>query len=212
MICFLLSAELLPERKHFAPMDAESLDRYAVLKQLGVFPVAIESARGAVQFLRTGQAVLESGGVLWVTPQGRFVDPREAPLTFKPGLATLAARMGRCTLLPLAIEYTFWNERKPEVLLEFAEPIEVENASAADLGATLVEALTGVMKQLETRALTRDPGSFERVLLRGSAGTGGMYGFGQRLRAVLLRKPYRAEHTQTEVRQSPVNQPVADRR
>ena len=210
MVCFLLSAELLPGRRNYAPMEADSLDRYAVLKRLGVFPVAIETARGAVQFLRTGQAVLESGGVLWITPQGRFADPREKPLVFKPGLAALAARVGRCTVLPLAIEYTFWDERKPEVLLELAEPIEVEGASAAELGPKLVEALTRVMQQLETRALTRNPRSFERILASGRVGTGGMYGFGQRLRAALLRRPYQAEHTRSDVAKPPAERAAVD--
>ena len=212
MVCFLLSAELLPQRRNYAPMEADSLDRYAVLKQLGVFPVAIETARGAVQFLRTGQAVLESGGVLWITPQGRFADRREKPLTFKPGLATLAARVGRCTVLPLAIEYTFWDERKPEVLLEFAEPVEVDGADAATLGQTLVEALAQIMTRLEARALTRDPGAFERVLAKGAVGTGGMYGLGQRLRAAVLRRPYQAEHTRKAVADSAASQVLPDRR
>ena len=212
MVSFLLSAELMPHRRHFAPMEAESLNRYAVLKKLGVFPVEIETSRGAVQFLRTGQAVLESGGVLWITPQGRFADPRERPLTFKPGLATLAARVGQCTVLPLAIEYTFWNERKPEVLMEFADPIQVDGADAADLGANLLEALTRVMDQLEARARTRDPSSFERVLAHGSVGAGGMYGFGQRLRAVLLRRPYQPEHTRTAQTESATSQAAVERR
>ena len=45
--------------------------------------------------------------MLWVTPQGEFVDARTRPLEFKPGLAALAARVARveggCTVLPLAI-------------------------------------------------------------------------------------------------------------
>ena len=205
MICFLLAAELLPTRRHFAPMEADSLDRYAVLKRLGVFPVAIETARGAVQFLRIGQAVVESGGVLWITPQGRFVDPRQKPLAFKPGLAALAARVGQCTVLPLAIEYTFWDERKPEVLMEFADPIEVHGADAAELGPKLVDALERVMSRLQNRSLTRDPQAFDQVLARGGVGTGGIYGFGQRLRALVLRQPYRAEHTPAAIVDSPAN-------
>ena len=195
MICFLLASELMPERQHFAPMEADSLDRYAVLKRIGVFPVAIESARGAVQFLRTGQAVLAAGGVLWITPQGRFADPREKPMVFKPGLAALAARVGPCTVLPLAIEYTFWDERKPEVLLEFAEGVVVDHESAATVGPKLLQALETVMARLQERALTRDPRFFDRVLARGAVGTGGMYGFAQRLRAMALGRTYRAEHT-----------------
>ncbi len=212
MVCFLLSAELLPQRRNYAPMETASLDRYAVLKQLGVFPVTIDTARGAVQFLRTGQAVLEGGGVLWITPQGRFADPREKPLTFKPGLAALATRVGPCTVLPLAIEYTFWDERKPEVLMEFAEPIEIDRSEAAQLAPKLVEELEQVMARLEARALTRDPLSFDEVLAKGTVGTGGMYGLGQRLRAALLRRPYQAEHTRKEPAGAAASRALPDRR
>jgi 1-acyl-sn-glycerol-3-phosphate acyltransferase len=129
MVSVLLAAELMPERRHYAPMDAAALEKYGILKRLGIFPVEMKSARGAVQFLRTGEAILKSGGVLWVTPQGRFCDPRERPLDFKPGMAALAARVasaqGACTLLALAIEYPFWDERLPETLLYFAEPVTV---------------------------------------------------------------------------------------
>ena len=122
MVSVLLAQTLLPGRKHYAPMDAAPLARYPILRKLGIFPVELNSARGAVQFLRTSEAILKSGGVLWVTPQGRFADPRELPLAFKPGLAALAQRVPEATLLPLAIEYTFWSERLPETLLRFGAP------------------------------------------------------------------------------------------
>ena len=39
MVCVQLGASAMPERKHFAPMDADSLDRYAILKRIGIFPL-----------------------------------------------------------------------------------------------------------------------------------------------------------------------------
>ncbi len=95
MVAYLLARKLFPDRRHYAPMDASALKRYPVLRQLGIFPVEMQHPPRSRQFLRTGQAILRSGGVLWVTPQGQFADPRERPLVFKPGLAALAARMGR---------------------------------------------------------------------------------------------------------------------
>ena len=120
MVLTLLAARYMRGRAHYAPMDASALARYGILKHVGVFGVEMKTARGAAQFLRTGLAVLGQGGVLWVTPQGRFADARERPLAFKPGLAALASRVkGGCTVLPLAIEYAFWDERLPETLLAF---------------------------------------------------------------------------------------------
>ncbi|WP_263376889.1 lysophospholipid acyltransferase family protein [Granulicella aggregans] len=199
MVSVLLAAELMPERRHYAPMDAAALEKYGILKWLGIFPVEMASARGAVQFLRTGEAVLESGGVLWVTPQGRFADPRERPLEFKAGMAALAARVaaqcGSCTLLPLAIEYPFWDERLPETLLCFADPVIVHAGEAVEtVQRRSIGALEQALEALKSKAVARDPAAFE-LLTRGSLGTGGFYALGKRVKAFVTRRPYVPEHT-----------------
>lgn len=199
MVSVLLAAELLPERKHYAPMDAAALEKYGILKRIGVFPVDTMRARGAVQFLRTGEAILRGGGVLWVTPQGRFCDPRERPLEFKPGMAALAARVaeaqGECTLLPLAIEYPFWDERLPEALLHFAEPLVVAAGDDADaVQQRCLLALETAQEELKRKAMARDASAFA-VLSHGNLGVGGFYALGKRARAFVTGQPYVAEHT-----------------
>jgi 1-acyl-sn-glycerol-3-phosphate acyltransferase len=199
MVSILLAAELMPKRKHYAPMDSAALEKYGILKRLGIFPVEATTARGAVQFLRTGEAILEAGGVLWVTPQGRFADVRERPLEFKAGMAALAARVaseiGTCTLLPLAIEYPFWDERLPETLLCFAEPVIVyAGESGESIQQRLIVALEQALDELKGKSLVRDPGGFE-TLTQGSLGTGGFYALGKRMRAFVTRRPYVPEHT-----------------
>ncbi len=195
MVQNLLAAQLLPRRQHFAPMDADALERYAIFKRLGVFGVEMKTPRGAARFLRTSLAILNAGGIVWITPQGRFADPRERPLAFKSGLAALAARVpGGCTVLPLAIEYPFWDERLPETLLHFGQPVFVHGETTEALTPILENALLDTMHSLQTLAIARDPTAFE-LLHRGQVGTGGFYGLGQRLWAWLRRKPFRPEHT-----------------
>lgn len=195
MVCVLLAHKLLPRRQHFAPMDSAALNRYAILKRVGIFPVEMNTARGAAQFLRTGLDLLTRGAVLWITPQGRFADPREHPLVFKPGLAKLAQRAGPdCLVLPLAIEYTFWDERLPETLLEFGRPIRVGDHSADELEMHLLQALAAAQDSLEQKAMARNPAAFS-LLSSGAAGTGGMYALGKRLVSALLRRPYQPDHT-----------------
>ncbi len=196
MLSILLAEEMLPGRRHYAPMDARALARYGILRRVGMFGVEMESARGAVRFLRTGAAIVGGGGVLWVTPQGRFVDARVRPLGFKPGLAALAARVGEgCMVLPLAIEYTFWDERTPECLAQFGEAVVVREGEMAEaLGVRLEGALAGAMEELKERAVARDPAAFETVVC-GTAGAGGFYAVGQMLKAWMRGERYRAEHT-----------------
>ena len=202
LVSVLLAHRLLGDRRHYAPMDAAALERYSVLKQFGVFGVEMHTARGAVQFLRTGTAVLAAGGALWITPQGQFVDARDRPLRFKPGLAALAARVanaqGRCILVPLAIEYTFWNERTPECLLEVGRAVLVEvGSTAASLEGQLEHALVNTMDCLRTCGMQRDPRLFSTLSV-GRAGAGGMYALLQRAKAFALRRKYRPEHTAIE--------------
>ena len=199
MVSVLLASKRMPERRHYAPMDAASLEKYGILKRIGVFPIDPSSSRGAVQFLRTGEAILASGGVLWVTPQGRFADPRERPLEFKAGMAALAARVaasqGSCTLLPLAIEYPFWDERLPETLLCFSEPLTVHAGESVDsVQQRSMAALEEVLEELKAKAIARNSQAFE-LLSRGRLGTGGFYAIGKRVRAMATRKPYVPEHT-----------------
>ena len=200
MVLVLLGERMMPRRRHYAPMDAVELERYSIFKRLGVFGVEMNSARGAAKFLRTGTEVVENGGVLWVTPQGRFVDVRERPLGFKPGLAALAAKMkGGCNVVPLAIEYVFWDERLPETLLRFGEPVQVHGQSVQEVQQCLETALLKTMEALRGEAMLRDPAAFTLVQ-QGTVGTGGYYHLGQRLIAFVRRKPFQARHTVREER------------
>jgi 1-acyl-sn-glycerol-3-phosphate acyltransferase len=197
MVSILLAKALLPGRRHYAPMDAEALAKYPILRRLGIFPVEMSTARGAAQFLRTSQALLEDGGVVWITPQGRFADVRAA-LEFKPGLGALALRVPGVTLLPLAIEYTFWNERLPETLLRLGAPLRLDAGIGAEAATErLKAALAKVIAELREASMARDARAF-RVLLEGGRGTGGFYALGRRMRARLTGRPLPADHTHRE--------------
>jgi len=196
MVSVLLAESLLPGLKHYAPMDAAALKRYPILGKIGIFPVEMATARGGAQFLRTCQAILASGGVVWITPQGRFADSRERPLGFKPGLGALAARSPGVSIVPLAIEYTFWDERLPEALLRFGAPVQLADGISTDAASERLEsALVATMDELKRVAMARDAGAF-RVLLRGGRGTGGMYGMGRWVRGLFMRQPVALDHTE----------------
>ncbi|MGA7158819.1 MAG: lysophospholipid acyltransferase family protein [Acidobacteriaceae bacterium] len=196
MVSVLLAEVLLPGRKHYAPMDAAALKRYPILGRIGIFPVEMATARGAGQFLRASQAILASGGVLWITPQGRFADSREEKLAFKPGLGALAVRAPEAVLLPLAIEYAFWDERLPETLLRFGEPVRVgEGVSAEEATRELEDALARTMAELKGASMARDAGAFDE-LVRGGRGTGGVYGWGRWLHARFGGRVAVMDHTE----------------
>ena len=94
----LLATKLFPGRPGFGPMDHESLGRYGVLERMGVFGIALNTPRGAARFLATSLRVLsDPAGILWITAEGAFTDPRRRPVHLRPGIAHLARRVpGRC--------------------------------------------------------------------------------------------------------------------
>jgi len=198
LLCLVASAALQPGREHYAPISATALKKYPLFGRLGMFPVEQQSgqgsARGAVQFLRGAQAVLRSGGVLWVTAQGHFTDVRERPTVLKDGLGALLARTETATVIPMAVEYTFWNQRLPEALLAFGTPIPVRaGATTAQWTRLLEQHLETVQDELAAASRQRDPALF-KTLIEGNSGTAGLYGAWQRLRARLRGERFAADH------------------
>jgi hypothetical protein len=191
LLCLVLS-DLFPGYKHYAPIDARALEQYRFFARLGFFGVELGSFRGARGFLETGLAILnEPNSVLWVTGQGRFTDVRIRPLRLEPGLGHLLARAPRATVLPLALELVFWNERLPEALLRFGKPLEIDMAlSPAAWTQALEAALAANQETLATQAMSRSPEHFDTLLV-GRRGVGFSYDWWRRLRSVLTGQPQR---------------------
>jgi 1-acyl-sn-glycerol-3-phosphate acyltransferase len=197
LLCLLARDIFFAGRRSFAPIEAAMLERYRFFARLGFFGVEANSARGAVRFLQTSQAILERPDTaLWLTPEGRFRDVRERPLQFKAGLGHLATRFPRAVFLPLALELVFWDERTSEALLQFGPPVPFVADAGLDpesCTARLEAQLAATMDQLAEAARPRDPAAF-RVLLRGGAGVGGVYDGWRRIRSWLRGEPFQPEH------------------
>jgi len=185
------------EREHFAAIDSLAVERYAFFKRLGFIGIDTHSLRGAAEFLRIGQTILsEPGRVFWVTAQGRFSDVRSRPLELRSGVGHLAARLDRGFIVPLALEYVFWNERGPEALARFGEPLAI--ADHPDLAGKqwmklIEDALTRTLDGLNAEAMSRDSGKFT-TLLAGRAGIGGIYDLWRRFKAWLRGQRFHAAH------------------
>lgn len=197
LTCLLAARHCFPDKKHYAPIDAEQLERYRFFSRLGFFGVEPGSRRGAVALLRVGGAILQQpDAALWITPQGRFADPRERPLVLKPGLARLARRAEHCTLLPLAIEYVFGEEPLPEVLLRFGKPMKHFGAASTeyeDFEELLRRRLQETQDALAERVIARDYSAFKTILHKKS-GINFIYDLWRRMRALLRGEPFRLGH------------------
>ncbi|WP_210528755.1 lysophospholipid acyltransferase family protein [Rubellimicrobium arenae] len=192
----VLHSRLFPGRDGYGPMEEAMLKRYGFFRRVGIFGVS-EGRSGAARFLNVSQAILsDPGRMLWVTAQGRFADPRERPLGLRPGVAHLMARMPQAVAVPLALEYPFWSEKRPEALALFGQPLEGP-ADAAGWGRRLEDALTGTCDHLAALSAARDPSAFVN-LLAGTSGVGGVYGAWLRLKALRRGERHVPDHLAEE--------------
>jgi 1-acyl-sn-glycerol-3-phosphate acyltransferase len=194
-VYILLATKLFPERRGYGPIDSKALEQYGLLSRMGAFGVKQDDPRGAAVFMRTSLSVLaQPGTMLTMTAEGRFTDQRTRPITLRPGLAHLARLVPTAVILPLALEYNFWNESKPEVLMRFGAPVLPPATGNVEAWTTRLEqALTDTMDALAAQSATRNAGLFQ-PLLRGQAGVGGVYDLWRRLRAVMAGRPFDPSH------------------
>lgn len=193
----VLIARLFPGRTGFAPIDEAMIGRYGFMTRIGAFGVAQNAPRGAATFLKAaGRILTEPANLLFVTAQGRFTDLRDRPVRLAPGLAHLVERAPQATIVPMAVEYTFWDERKPEALLRFGAPFpaaELAGRSREERASLLATRLETVMDALAREAAGRDAAAFE-TLLSGRTGVGGVYDLYRRGRSALRGERFVAAH------------------
>lgn len=191
----LLCIKLFPGRPGYGPMDSAALGKYGVFERMGVFGIEPGTPRGAARFMSTSLRVLsDPRGILWITAEGDFADPRQRPVQLRPGIAHLARRVPGAIILPLAIEYSFWNESKPEALARFGAPIETgRDRTVAEWTQHLEAELTRTMDALTAESMARDPRLFQPVL-RGVVGVGGLYDLYRRFRATAAGQRFDPTH------------------
>lgn len=201
LVCLLLAREFCADRTSFAPIDSSMLERYGFFKHLGFFGVQQQTATGARKFLRTMRAILASSrNAVWITPQGRFMDVRERPLRLQGGLGALATLSHNTIFVPLAIEYTFWDELRPEILLSFGEPIipgRETSGNAQEWTKRFSDALEETQDELTAQSCRRDPSAWV-MLNRGQSGVNSIYDSWRWLRARISGQAFVREH-RTEV-------------
>jgi len=197
-LTFLFVGErLYPGRMIYGPIDARALGKYRFLERIGFLGIEPGTWRGAARFLRMAKAAgRRSDVIFWTTSQGEFADPRERPVRLRPGVGHAVAAAAGGVIAPLAVEYPFWNERLPEVLVAFGPAIRIAEAPgrpADEWTAVLERALEETQDRLAAAARRRDPRAF-RTLLTGRVGVGGVYDVCRRIGAWLRGERFVASH------------------
>jgi 1-acyl-sn-glycerol-3-phosphate acyltransferase len=197
LIAHFLNRELFPNRQFYAPIDGKALEQYSVFSKLGFYGVRSDTSRGAADFLRVSRDILATRGTsLWLTPEGRFADVRDRDASLMPGLSHLCHSMSHGTVLPIALEYVFWDEKLPVCLALQGQMIRVAefaNHSKSMWGELLTDRLRTAQDELGQLAIARHSVPFDDLLV-GHRGAGGVYDFMRRMKSRLSGKTFQAEH------------------
>ena len=197
LIAHFLNRSLFPERQFYAPIDADALEQYSVFGKLGFYGVRMNTNSGAAGFLKQTTAILKSGhSAVWITPEGRFADVRDHDAELMPGLAHICKKMDVGKVVPLALEYPFWEERLPLCLAMFGNPVSIaenEGRSKQEWRDRLSAELRGTQQQLSQLVIGRSSEPFDD-LLKGKTGAGMFYDSFRRTRSLFSRKKFRHQH------------------
>ena len=108
-------------------------------------------------------------------------------------------------MVPLAIEYPFWQERYPEALAHFGRPIEVgrgRDLSVEEWMARLEGGLTQALDDLSAAAQTQDASRFDAVV-GGNVGVGGVYDWWRRAKSLFGGPSFAGSHAEAVRRTLP---------
>ncbi len=107
----------------------EELNRFPLLRRGGGFSVNKKSPQSAMKALQYSVEVIgDLRNLLFIFPQGIIRPPRFRPIEFQTGLAYIAQnavkKYGKVNLVPVAIDYCFFRDNRPEVVVKFGQRIE----------------------------------------------------------------------------------------
>ena len=197
MIAQFLNRKLFPNRQFYAPIDAKALEHYRVLGKLGFYGIELGTSEGIKNFLRLSTAIARTPSTaIWMTPEGKFTDAQDFSSEWMPGLGHLCQRLQAGYVIPLALEYSFWNEPRPLCLASLGQPTSIRELSQEtkqDCNQILENNLRDTQKRLRSLVVSRDPKSFS-FLNTGHAGPKGIYGHARKLASLLSGHQLRKRH------------------
>ncbi len=192
----LLQTKFFSDRTFYAPIDAEALENYRIMAKLGFYGVRMQRFDGASEFLRVTKAILESRKVtVWITPEGQFSDVRDYSISLMPGLSHLASKVPGVAFVPVAFEYGFWNESRPQIFARIGAPISQPVGLPKDeWNILLTDRLRQTQTELANCVIDRNPKAFDYVIASRPVRLG-WYDYGRSWSAWLRGKPFDPRHT-----------------
>ncbi|MCD8378259.1 MAG: lysophospholipid acyltransferase family protein, partial [Candidatus Gastranaerophilales bacterium] len=111
----------------------EELNRFPLLRRGGGFSVNKKSPQASMESLQYSVRTLKDlNNILYIFPQGIITPPNHRPIELQTGISYIAQKAakeyGKVNLVPVAVNYFFLRDNRPEVWVEFGEVIELSDA------------------------------------------------------------------------------------
>ncbi len=146
----------------------EELNRFPLLRRGGAYSVNKKSAQSAMKALQYSVDLLKDlRNILCIFPQGIIRPPHYRPFKFQTGLAYIAQnavkRYGKVNLIPIAVDYCFLRDNRPEVIVRFGQRTELtdQNIDRKELTHNLENALTETCDEQFKLISTGDMDNYE---------------------------------------------------
>lgn len=122
---------------HELRLMVEELKRFPILRHAGCFSINKKSPQASMEALKYAIHELSNRNcIVYLYPQGIIKPPNFRPIEFQSGLAYMvekaAKRYGKVGLIPVAVNYFFLRDNRPEVFVELGERIEVTSNDKID--------------------------------------------------------------------------------
>jgi hypothetical protein len=168
----LIRQKYLSNRIFYAPIDADALKNYRIMADLGFYGLKLNTIRGAADFLATTQAILETpNSALFITPEGKFTDVRDHSPDLMPGLSHLISKVPEVVFVPLALEYGFWDESRPQIIAKLRNAIHCVHRKHAETELSksqwnelLTQRLRQTQTELANSVIQREESAFQYVI------------------------------------------------
>jgi len=110
----------------------EELNRFPLLRRGGGFSVNKKSPQASMEALKYSvRGLKDVNNILYLFPQGIINPPNHRPIVFQSGLSYIAQKAvkayGKVNLFPIAVNYLFLRDNRPEVWVEFGDLIELSD-------------------------------------------------------------------------------------
>ena len=106
----------------------EDLAKFPILNQVGAFSVSKKSPKAILKVLNYCVNFLtKKEAVLYMFPQGIINPPNHRPLNFTHGVSYISQKLKNVNIFLVAPKYVYLRQGAPEILVDFSNPIVINN-------------------------------------------------------------------------------------